>query len=180
MRCINLGSYNYLGFSEDACGEAAAAARRYGLALASPRAELGDTPLHRELERTTAQFLGVEAAIVFGMGFATNSLVLPGLLGPGSLVLSDENNHASLILGLRLAHVTVRVFRHNDLQQLESLARAAIAEGRWERIVVVSVRPFVADRRGSRPRGLTGDVCRWWRACTAWRARSRPCALWWR
>lgn len=138
MRCINLGSYNYLGFSEDACGEAAAAARRYGLALGSPRAELGDTPLHRELERTTARFLGVEAAVVFGMGFATNSLVLPGLLGPGSLVLSDENNHASLILGLRLARVTVRVFRHNDLQHLERLARAAIAEGRWERIVVVS------------------------------------------
>ncbi|XP_039751157.1 serine palmitoyltransferase 2 isoform X2 [Pararge aegeria] len=139
-RCINLGSYNYLGFASPSgeCADAAeAAARRYGLALASPRAELGSTPIHKELEETTAKFLGVEDAVVFGMGFATNALGIPGLLGAGTLVLSDENNHASLILGLRLARVRVRVFPHNDLPQLERLARAAIAEGRWQRIVVV-------------------------------------------
>ncbi|CAK1584077.1 unnamed protein product [Parnassius mnemosyne] len=139
-RCINLGSYNYLGFAEPAgpCADAAAeAARRYGLALASPRAELGSCALHKELEETTARFLGVEAAIVFGMGFATNSLGLPGLLGPGTLALSDENNHVSLILGLRLARAAVRVFRHNDLVHLEQLARAAIAERRWTKIVIV-------------------------------------------
>ncbi|CAG4961737.1 unnamed protein product [Parnassius apollo] len=139
-RCINLGSYNYLGFAEPTgpCADAAAeAARRYGLALASPRAELGSCALHKELEETTARFLGVEAAIVFGMGFATNALGLPGLLGPGTLALSDENNHASLILGLRLARAAVRVFRHNDLPHLERLARAAIAERRWTKIVIV-------------------------------------------
>ncbi|XP_023934963.2 serine palmitoyltransferase 2 isoform X2 [Bicyclus anynana] len=139
-RCINLGSYNYLGFAapEGECADAAeAAARRYGLALASSRAELGSTPLHQELEETTAKFLGVEAAVVFGMGFATNALGIPGLLGAGTLVLSDENNHASLILGLRLARVAVRVFAHNDMRQLERLARDAIAERRWDRIVVV-------------------------------------------
>ncbi|XP_034827286.1 serine palmitoyltransferase 2 [Maniola hyperantus] len=139
-RCINLGSYNYLGFAEPSgeCADAAeAATRRYGLALASPRGELGSTPLHKELEETTAKFLGVEAAVVFGMGFATNALGIPGLMGPGTLVLSDENNHASLILGLRLAHVTVRVFRHNDLPHLEQLARDAIAEGRWKKIIVM-------------------------------------------
>nr|XP_026501555.1 serine palmitoyltransferase 2 [Vanessa tameamea] len=139
-RCINLGSYNYLGFAapEGACADAAAAAvRRYGLAHGSPRAELGSSRLHRDLERTTADFLGVESAVVFGMGFATNALGLPGLLGAGALVLSDENNHASLILGLRLAHVTVRVFRHNDVRHLERLARAAIAEARWKKIVIV-------------------------------------------
>ncbi|CAK1584067.1 unnamed protein product [Parnassius mnemosyne] len=139
-RCINLGSYNYLGFAEPAgpCADAAAeAARRYGLALASSRAELGSCALHKELEETTARFLGVEAAIVFGMGFATNSLGLPGLLGPGTLALSDENNHVSLILGLRLARAAVRVFRHNDLVHLEQLARAAIAERRWTKIVIV-------------------------------------------
>lgn len=77
-----------------------------------------------------------------GMGFATNALGLPGLLGPGALVLSDENNHASLILGLRLARVTVRVFRHNDLRHLERLAREAIAERRWTKIVIVSRFPL--------------------------------------
>ncbi|KAG6463061.1 hypothetical protein O3G_MSEX013644, partial [Manduca sexta] len=140
-RCINLGSYNYLGFAEGAGSvteaPVTAAVRRYGLAMCSPRAELGSTRLHAELEAATARFLGVEAAIVFGMGFATNSLGLPGLFGPGTLVLSDENNHASLILGLRLARVTVRVFRHNDVRHAERLARHALRERRWDNVVIV-------------------------------------------
>ncbi|XP_048480293.1 serine palmitoyltransferase 2 [Plutella xylostella] len=139
-RCVNLGSYNYLGFASGTgeCAEAAAAAtRRHGLSLCSPRAELGQCELHVDLERTTAEFFGVESAIVFGMGFATNSLALPGLLGEGDLVLSDENNHASLILGLRLSRVKVRVFKHNDMRHLERLARRAVAEGKWKKIVIV-------------------------------------------
>lgn len=60
-----MGSYNYLGFAESAATSSTApavraAALRYGLAMCSPRAELGDTPLHRELEETIANFLGVE------------------------------------------------------------------------------------------------------------------------
>lgn len=74
----------------------------------------GTNPLHLELEETTARFLGVEAAITFGMGFATNALNLPCLLSPGCLVISDEKNHASLILGLRLSGATIRVFKHNS------------------------------------------------------------------
>ncbi|KAJ0175377.1 hypothetical protein K1T71_008536 [Dendrolimus kikuchii] len=141
QRCINMGSYNYLGFAEGAGGATeaavAGAARAHGLALCSPRAELGTTPLHLELEEELARFLGVEAAVVFGMGFATNALSLPGLLGPATLAISDENNHASLILGLRLSRATVRVFRHNDVRHAERLARAALAEGRWRNIVLV-------------------------------------------
>lgn len=142
-RCVNLGSYNYLGFAggegaEGGCARAVAdAVRRYGMAQGSSRAELGTTPLHLELERAVADFLGVEDAIVFGMGFATNTLSIPGLIGPGTLVLSDENNHASLILGLRLSRATVRVFRHNDVRHAEELARAALAERRWANVLLV-------------------------------------------
>lgn len=135
--CINLGSYNYLGMSMLERGPVADAVRKYGLAMASPYGELGRCELHDKLEAEIADFLGVEAAIVFGMGFATNTLSLPGLLGPDVLALSDENNHSSLILGMRLARATVRVFRHNDVKHLEQLARAGIAEGKWRKIVVV-------------------------------------------
>lgn len=71
-------------------------------------------PIHDELEKLTAKFLGVEDAIVFGMGFATNSLSLPSLVGEGCLVLSDEKNHASLILGLRLSGAVTQIFKHNS------------------------------------------------------------------
>ncbi|XP_053612373.1 serine palmitoyltransferase 3 [Plodia interpunctella] len=136
LRCINLGSYNYLGLSGER-EPVAEAVRKYGLTLSSPRAELGECRLHLDLEKETADFLGVESAIVFGMGFATNTLSLPGLLSPDCLAISDENNHASIILGLRLSRVTVRVFRHNDVRHLEKIARQAIAENKWKKIVIL-------------------------------------------
>ena len=65
-----------------------------------------------QLESTVAEFIGADDAIVFGMGFATNSLNLPQLINKDCLVISDEFNHASLILGLRLSGATVSVFKH--------------------------------------------------------------------
>ncbi|XP_063371674.1 serine palmitoyltransferase 3-like [Cydia amplana] len=134
--CVNLGSYNYVGY-RGGKDEVEAAARSYGLVLSSPRAELGSCPLHELLENELSEFFGVEAAVVFGNGFLTNSLTLSALLGPDSLVLSDASNHTSLVLGMRLARVPVRVFRHNDMRHLEQLARQARAEGRWRKIVIV-------------------------------------------
>jgi serine palmitoyltransferase len=78
----------------------------------------GTLPVHQELEELTAKFVGTEDAITFGMGFATNALNLPSLLSKGCLVASDEKNHASLILGLRLSGATIRVFKHNSMYNL--------------------------------------------------------------
>ena len=77
--------------------------------------------IHQELEQLVAQFVGAEDAITFGMGFATNSLNIPTLVSKGCLVISDENNHASLILGCRLSGAAIRVFKHNGIIQLVSL-----------------------------------------------------------
>ena len=65
-----------------------------------------------------ARFVGAEDAITFGMGFATNALNLPSLISKGCLVLSDEKNHASVILGLKLSGATVRLFKHNGINSL--------------------------------------------------------------
>ncbi|GLV39974.1 lace [Carabus blaptoides fortunei] len=146
--CLNLGSYNYLGFAESSgpCADAAIQAiRDYGLAFSSSRTEYGTCPLHIELEELTAKFLGVEAAITCGMGFATNALNIPTLLYPGCLVLSDEKNHASLILGLRLSGATIKVFKHNDMKHLEQQLCKAIVQGQpkskthtpWKKMLIV-------------------------------------------
>ena len=55
-----------------------------------------------------SKFLGVEDTLTFGMGFATNSMNIPSIVGPGCLILSDELNHASLILGCRLSGAKVK------------------------------------------------------------------------
>uniref|UniRef100_A0A8C6PYW7 Serine palmitoyltransferase long chain base subunit 2 n=1 Tax=Nothobranchius furzeri TaxID=105023 RepID=A0A8C6PYW7_NOTFU len=143
---INLGSYNYLGFAENTgvCADAAAeVAMTYGVGLASTRQEIGNLDKHEEMEKLVAEFLGVESAMVFGMGFATNSMNIPALSGKGCLILSDELNHASLVLGARLSCSTVRVFKHNNMQSLEKLLREAIVHGQprthrpWKKILIV-------------------------------------------
>ncbi len=79
-----MGSYNYLGYAECSgpCTDAAlASVDAVGLTSSSNRHELGNLRCHQELERTVAEFLGVEDAITCGMGFATNTLNIPSLLG---------------------------------------------------------------------------------------------------
>lgn len=141
-----MGSYNYLGFASNdgQCADnSIESILDQGVAFGSPRSELGLTPLHSELEKMTAQFLGTEDAITFGMGFATNSLNIPAILSSGCLVISDEKNHASIILGLRLSEATIKVFRHNDMKDLERVLEKAVVNGQpktgaqWKKILIV-------------------------------------------
>lgn len=149
-KCLNLGSYNYLGFAENKgpCANAAIdAIQKYGVSTCASRQRYGTCDLHVELEKLTAEFLGVEDAITFGMGFATNALNLPVILSKGCLVLSDSKNHASLILGIRLSGATVKVFEHNDTNDLERLLKEAVVYGQnssskkahlpWKKILII-------------------------------------------
>ena len=129
---INVGSYNYLGFSENTGQCAERALSEVDLSpggAGSSRAELGHLEVHKKLEDSWSEFLGVESSLTFGMGFATNSLNIPALVGPGCLILSDELNHASLILGCRLSGAKIKVYRHNDMKHLEDTLTEAIIHG---------------------------------------------------
>ncbi|XP_063048288.1 serine palmitoyltransferase 3 [Engraulis encrasicolus] len=143
---INMGSYNYLGFAEnnaDFLTTVADKTREYGVGVCSTRQELGNLSIHEELEQLVAEFLGVESSLTFGMGFATNSMNIPALVSKGCLILSDELNHASLVLGARLSGATIRVFKHNNMQSLEKLLREAVSSGQprthrpWRKILIV-------------------------------------------
>lgn len=130
--CLNFGSYNYLGFAENngICADASEACiKHWGYGMASTRQEVGNCSLHQQLEELVAEFTGQEAAIAFGMGFATNSLNLPCLVDKHCCVISDELNHTSLILGIRLSGAQILRFRHNNVQHLEKVLREAIITG---------------------------------------------------
>lgn len=87
------------------------------------------TQTQDKLEKLVAEFLGVDAAICFSMGFATNSMNTPCLMDKNSLIISDQYNHASLILGCRMSGASIKVFKHNDMRSLERVIRDAIAFG---------------------------------------------------
>jgi serine palmitoyltransferase len=77
------------------------------------------------------------------MGFATNALNLPSILSPGCLVISDEKNHASIILGLRLSGATIRVYNHNNVKHLDQVLKKAVIDGQpktgdpWKKIFII-------------------------------------------
>ena len=69
----------------------------------------GTTPVHVALEEELAAFLGKPAALTFGMGFATNSVGIPALVGKGCLIISDALNHSSIVAGARGSGSKVKV-----------------------------------------------------------------------
>ena len=88
---ILIGSYNYLGFAENegtCTQQAIEEVELSGLTTGSCRHEIGTSKIHQELEKTVAEFLGVDDAITVGMGFATNTMNLPVLMGKGMQSIS--------------------------------------------------------------------------------------------
>ena len=87
----------------------------------------GTTHYHVELEAELADLHGKEAALLFRSGFVSNDATLAtlGKLLPGLIVFSDELNHASMIEGIRHGGVEKRVFKHNDLADLENQLKTA-------------------------------------------------------
>lgn len=146
IRTINMGSYDYLGHSENSgprIDSVCDTIKQLGVSVGSTPNELGTTKIYRDLEEKVARFLGVEDSVVIGMGFATNSLSLPSLFGAGSLVLSDECNHASLALGCKTSGAKICRFKHNDMNDLEKIIRKNLWKGQpkngqpWKKIVIL-------------------------------------------
>jgi len=148
--CLNLGSYNYLGFAgqDPWCTPAAKqAVFDFGVASCSSPCELGANQACDDLEELIRTFLGgsplKEAVMVYGMGFATNSHTLPALMGTGSLIISDALNHTSIVEGARTAGAKVQVFAHNDPDDLDRVLYTARKNGQkgsgkpWSKILVI-------------------------------------------
>jgi 8-amino-7-oxononanoate synthase len=134
-----LCSNNYLGLADHPrVREAAAdAAMRWGVGAGASRLVSGTMTVHRRLEERLARFEGTDAALLFGSGYLANLGVVSALAGAGSVVLSDELNHASMIDGCRLARAETFVYRHADVEHLAWGLRNA--EGRSALIVTDSV-----------------------------------------
>ena len=139
---VSFASNDYLGLSAHptVIDAAIGAARTWGTGATASRLVVGTRPPHDELEEEISAWKGCEAALVLPTGYAANLAVLGVVGGPDVTVCSDELNHASIIDGCRLSRSSVRVYRHRDLEHLDSILAAAPG-----RRVVVSDTVFSMD-----------------------------------
>jgi len=120
-RLIMIGSNNYLGLTTHPKVVAAAqdAVSQYGTSCTGSRFLNGTLELHRELERRLAEFVGKEAALVFSTGMQVNLGTISSLVGRSDVVLTDKEDHASIIDGCRLSFGEMKRYRHNDMRSLD-------------------------------------------------------------
>ena len=122
---VNYATYNYLGMCGDPFVSNAAkeAINHYGTSVSASRLLSGEKPLHQELEREIADFIGVEDSILYVGGHATNVTTISHLFGQNDLILHDSLSHNSIFQGCLLSGATIIAFPHNDWEALDRLLR---------------------------------------------------------
>ena len=146
-KTIMLGSNNYLGLTGDPRVKQAArdALETYGTGLTGSRLLNGTTPLHLELERELAEWMGVEDAIVFTTGHQANVGCIGTILEPGDTVICDSGDHASILDGCRLSGAKLRPFRHNQMPKLAKMLERAATDGGGVMVIVDGVFSMEGD-----------------------------------
>ena len=123
-KVIMAGSNNYLGLTAHPRVKEAAikAIERYGTGCSGSRYLTGTIDLHVELEKRLANFLKKEAVLLFSTGYQTAQGIIPTLVNRGDFVISDKDNHASIVAGnlmARGATADLLRYKHNDMIDLE-------------------------------------------------------------
>ncbi len=133
---INFCANNYLGLSSHP--EVIRAAKEtidsHGYGMSSVRFICGTQDIHKKLESSLSEFLGMEDTILYAAAFDANGGVFEPLLSEEDVVISDELNHASIIDGIRLCKAARKRFLHNDMNDLEEKLRES--ESARRRLIV--------------------------------------------
>lgn len=124
---LNFCANNYLGLSShpEVIQAGIEAIKTHGFGLSSVRFICGTQDIHKELERKTATFLGMEDCILYAAAFDANGGLFEPLLSAEDAVISDELNHASIIDGIRLCKAKRFRFKHNNMTDLEEQLKQA-------------------------------------------------------
>lgn len=146
--CLNFSSNDYLGLANHPALKQAAihAIEKFGAGSGAARLVCGSlTPFH-ELETALARFKQADAALSFSTGYAAALGTIGALLGRGDIIILDKLVHASIVDAAKLCGAKIRVFAHNDLEDLEKKLKwaANLLTGK-SRVLIVTESIFSMD-----------------------------------
>jgi 8-amino-7-oxononanoate synthase len=140
---LDLAGNDYLGLSSHPAvvEGAVSAAREWGAGSTASRLVTGSIGLHAELEAALASFVGTPGALICSSGYCANLAAVVALSGPGTLVVSDAANHASIVDACRLSRARLVITPHLDAPAVDE----ALARRTEEHALVVSDSIFSTD-----------------------------------
>lgn len=126
---IMAGSNNYHGLTTHPKVIEAAqnALLKYGTGCSGSRYLTGTLDLHIELELKLAKFLNKESCLLYSTGYQTAQGIIPTLVNKGEYIISDKDNHASIVAGTLMAKgmlADLVRYKHGDLNDLERVLKA--------------------------------------------------------
>lgn len=138
-KMLMLGSNSYMGLTNhpDVKEAAKAAIDKYGTGNAGSRFLNGTLDIHRKLEEKLADYIGTEAALLYGTGYQTNVGVIGCLIGPRDYIITDKMDHASIFDASRFAFGKTVKFKHNDMEDLERVLKLSDEKGAQGKLIVV-------------------------------------------
>ena len=124
---LNFCTNNYLGLANhpDLIDAAKKSLEIWGYGLSAGRSLTGTQEIHIQLESKISDFIGMEAALLYGSCYDANGGLFEALLAEEDAIISDQLNHASIIDGIRLCKAERYVYAHSDMNQLEDNLKAA-------------------------------------------------------
>ena len=129
------------------------AVEKFGAGSGTSRLICGSLAPHHELEEVLAGFKGAEAALCFSTGYATAIGTICALLGKDDVIVLDKLVHACIVDAARLSGAKIRVFAHNDLNDLEKILK-------WTRRGELCEPQIKSGTRVTHPSEETNDLCR--------------------
>ncbi len=128
---LNFCANNYLGLADhpDVIDAAKKALDTHGFGMASVRFICGTQDLHKQLEKTIADFFGTEDTILYAACFDANGGLFEPLLDEQDAIISDALNHASIIDGVRLCKARRYRYANCNMADLEKQLQQAKADG---------------------------------------------------
>jgi len=148
---LNFSSNDYLGLANHPALKEAAikAVEQFGAGAGASRLICGSLAPHHELEEALAAFKGTESALTFSTGYAAALGTITALLGKDDILILDKLVHACIVDAAKLSGAKLRVFDHNDLNDLEAILKWAADKSRVphhaSRILIVTESIFSMD-----------------------------------